>query len=855
MQITLKRVSQRARALLAVAYHSPTRIVAVKTIDSWLPLCVCLLFAGCVLGQEAAQADGSAHGGQTRVAPGPGLRQLPFIENVGQIDGQVRYYASVPSGTVFVTDGGEMVYSLARLDTGQRTEECSVTARLLGATRAKLAAQHHSPIKVSDFRSSDPRRWRHNLPTWGSVEMGEVYPGINLELRARSGSVEQVFHVQPGGHPEQIRVGLQGAAGLRADAEGRLEVLTDAGRILFTRPAAYQVMERDTVFIEVAYAAGGDSYGFSVGAYDCSQPLIIDPLLAATYLGGSGEDGYRDVPVIEEPDGTVLVAGSTRSADFPSTAGTYDGTHNGGCDVFIARFDSQLSTLLAATFFGTGGDDGAWPGVNMAEDGLGHIYVTGTTTSTALPTTTGAYDRTYNGSGDVFVASFSNGLDTLLACTYLGGSATDDDAHLVLGGGDDLFVTGYTASSNFPTTPGAFDRTRTGPTDAFAARLSRDLTTLMASTFLGGNGDEFAPGSLWDPSGYLYVAGITNTVGFPTTPGAYDRQVNVNPMEVDVFLSKFSADLSTLVASTFIGGSNTDFPYALGLGTTGDIFVAGHVQSTDYPTTPSAYDRTYNSPPGDYDDTFVSRLSPDLSQLIASTYLGGSDWDWAITMICDGSGQVFIGGETRSPNLPTTPGAFSETPHGGTSIREGFISRFDESLTTLQASTYLGGSGDDLVSRILMDSSGNILATGGTGSSDFPMSAAGYDTTFNGGENRWGGDVFVIRLDGLLTSSTGSVDDRDQGRVVPLLEVTPNPVGATASIRFALTRRSQVRVAVYDVQGQRVSTLAEGRKGPGEYSLAWDGRDEAGREVGPGIYFLRVIAGDDRADAKVIMLK
>jgi hypothetical protein len=608
---------------------------------------------------------------------------------------------------------------------------------------------------------------------------------------------------------------------------------------------------------EVAHAVGAGSYGFSVGAYDPSLRLALDLPLEATYLGGSGEDGYRDIPVLLEPGGTVLVAGSTRSQDFPVTAGAYDGTHDSGCDVFIARFDNQLSHLLAATFFGSAGDDGAWPGVTIAEDSLGRIYVAGTTTSAALPATLGAYDRTYNGGGDVFVASFSHGLDSLLACTYLGGSAVDDDAHLVLGGSNDLYVVGYTASSNFPTTFGAYDRSRTGETDAFVARLSRDLATLLASTYLGGSSVEYAPGALWDPRGYLYVAGVTNTLGFPTTPGAYDTQVNADPAEVDVFISRFSAGLSSLTASTFLGGTRTDFPYALALGTTGDVFVTGHTQSPDYPTTPSAFDRTYNSAPGDSDDAFVARLSPDLSQLVASTFLGGRRWDWAIQIAGDGRGHVFVGGETQSPDFPTTPGAFAGSMHGDTPNQEGFVSRFDEGLTTLEASSYVGGSGSDLVSRIVVDSSGAVLAAGGTGSPDFPRVAAGYDTTFNGGANRWGGDVFLVRLDSLLAGVDPllAVDDPYREPAVARLEVTPNPARGAASIRFALTRAGRVVLAVHDVRGRRVSTLAEEWGEPGTHTRTWSGRDDAGRELSPGIYFLRVTADGCSAVSRVVVMR
>lgn len=610
------------------------------------------------------------------------------------------------------------------------------------------------------------------------------------------------------------------------------------------------------------WMAAVPSAGWAAGWADASArggspPVAADSVFAATYLGGGAEDGYREVAVLLEPAGTVLVAGSTRSVDFPSWAGAYDDTHNGGCDVFLARFDGRLSTLLAVTFFGGSGDDGGWPGVSLAEDGQGRIYVAGPTTSSDLPVTAGALDPTPNGGSDLFVARFSHGLDSLLACTYLGGSANEGETQVVLGAADDLYLAGSTASSNFPTTPGAFDRTRAGGTDAFASRVSRDLTTLLASTFLGGTYDEYAPGLLWDPRGYLYLTGVTNTYGFPTTPGAYDRQVNSSGSDVDVFISRFSGDLTTLSASTFIGGTKTDFAYRLALGTTGDIFVTGHVQSTDYPTTPSAYDRTYNSPPGDYDDVFVSRLSADLSELQASTYLGGGGWDWGLTLASDGDGHLIVGGETQSSDFPTTPGAFEEAMPGAPPDQNGFLSKLDEDLTTLEASTYVGGSGNDLVSRVVTDAQGNILASGGSGSLDFPMAPDSYDTSFAGGANRWGGDVVLLRLDALLTAGAfaSGIDPRAGERSGCRLDIAPNPVGTAASIGYILPSAGRVALAVFDAGGRRVVTLAEGMMGPGTYGRLWNGRDDAGRELGSGVYFVRLTAGRSAETARIVVVR
>ena len=564
---------------------------------------------------------------------------------------------------------------------------------------------------------------------------------------------------------------------------------------------------------EVADAVGDGSYGFSVGAYNPSLPLTLDPRLEATYLGGTGEDGYRDVSVVMEPGGTVLVAGSTRSSDFPTTAGAYDGTHNSGCDVFIARFDGQLTTLLAATFFGGSGDDGAWPGVDWSRTASVASTSPGPRPPPALPATPGAYDTSYNGGGDVFVACFSPGLDSLLACTYLGGSAADDDAHLVLGGGNDLYLVGFTASANYPTTVGAYDRTRTGATDAFATRLSRDLTTLMASTYLGGAYDEYGTCVLWDPRGYLYVAGMTNTYGFPTTPGGVRPAGQRRPgggrcLPVQVL----GRSLEPHRRRRSSAGPTPTFRTPWRLGTTGDIFVTGHVQSTGLPDDPLGVRPDLQLGAGDSDDVFVSRLSPNLGQLVASTFLGGSGWDWAITIARDGRGHVFVGGETWSSDFPTTPGSFSGSDArriarpGGVrqQVRRGPDHARGLHVPWAAAATTWSAASSWTRRETSSSRAGPARPTS-------RRNAAGYDTTFAGGANRWGGDVVLVRLDSLLTGDDPlpAVEDPDRERAVSLLAVTPNPMGAAASIRFALRRRGPVTLAVYDVRGRRVSTLAD----------------------------------------------
>jgi hypothetical protein len=253
--------------------------------------------------------------------------RLPFIANQGQVDARVAYYAPTFAGTLFVTQQGELVYALS----GPRTEATrprgrpsvnpgwSLTETLRGG-RPRPVAQDRSASGVSTFLGSDPARWRASLPTWEQVSLGEVWPGVTVALRARGRSMEKVFTVHPGGAVARIRVRVAGAHALTVDAAGALVAATGLGAVTFTAPVAYQ--ERDGLRrpVAVAYRPQGFEYGFSVAAYDPDLPLVIDPLLQSTYLGGGGRDQALAL-AIHPTTGDIYAAGFTTSSPFPGTAG------------------------------------------------------------------------------------------------------------------------------------------------------------------------------------------------------------------------------------------------------------------------------------------------------------------------------------------------------------------------------------------------------------------------------------------------------------------------------------------------------------------------------------------------------
>ena len=486
----------------------------------------------------------------------------------------------------------------------------------------------------------------------------------------------------------------------------------------------------------------------AVGEYDKTAMLTIDPLLASTFLGGNSRDGHFEVPMVIDGDGNVYVASRTGSIDFPATVGAYCENKVGSYDIFIAKLSSDLTTLLASTFLGGTAQEGDIPGVAMAIDVEGNIYVASNTSSTNFPTTSGAYSQTYSGGVDVFVSKLSADLTTLIASTYIGGSNVEGYIQITLNTDGDVCITGATASADFPTTSGAYDETYTPGGgrghDTFVSRLSSDLSTLIVSTFFGGSGDDDPESIETDAAGNIYLTGWTASTNLPTTQNAYDRTYNGH--YYDAFVSKFSADLSTLSASTYLGGSSWDFGYSLTLDDDANIYVTGHTASTNFPTTEGAYDRDYNSGGGAGvgDDLFVTKLDSGLTTLLASTYLGGSGWENGKGIAIDQSGHIWVAGATSSSNFPVSPCSYDNSYNQGP-VNQGdiFISRLDNYLETLSFSTFLGGSNNENMGSIVFDGSGNLYVSGNTGSSDFPTTPGAYDTSYNGGGFDWGGDVVL----------------------------------------------------------------------------------------------------------------
>ncbi|WP_442855514.1 DUF7948 domain-containing protein [Delftia sp. ZNC0008] len=612
----------------------------------------------------------------------------------------------------------------------QRVSGWSLTETLAGALPLSPTGGEAAATQITRF--SGPHSYQP--ATYRNLHLGQAWPGVQVELAVRGANVEKLFHVAPQADASQIHVRMAGALSLRLGEGGELVAATGHGDVAYTAPVAFQEVAGRRVEVPVQYALNsqGDGYGFALGAYDRALPLVIDPFLQSTYLGGSDYDILNALVVT--PSGQVLVAGVTESSDFPGTAGGAQPS-SGTSNLFVARLSGDLRTLEQSTYLGDGGPR------SMAILPSGDVVVGGTIWSGNLPGTENGAQPAKPASGSGFVTRLSADLRTLVQSTYLGGGDEDHLTALAIAPSGDIVVGGSTRSSDFPgTAQGAIADIAPNTRNGFAALLSADLRTLVRSTYITG---AESPNALaLTPSGDVLVAGSTTSPNLPATTGsAQPKPGSDNGFfgPVDGFITRLSADLRTLKQSTYLGGAFNDDITALAITPSGEVVVGGSTESNDLPGTAGGAQPDYYFIRGNSGDGFVTRLSGDLRTLVQSTYLGAADSDAITVLAITPSGEVVVGGHTRFSGFPGTAGGAQ--PNRVFGFQSGFVTRLSADLRTLEQSTFLSGESDDAITALAITSSGEVVVGGHTYSRKLPGMAGGAQETNAGVANG-----FITRL-------------------------------------------------------------------------------------------------------------
>jgi hypothetical protein len=403
---------------------------------------------------------------------------------------------------------------------------------------------------------------------------------------------------------------------------------------------------------------------------------------------------------------------------------------------------SYAGALIYSTHLGSGSQGYDW-GLGIAIDSSGNAYITGGTVSSDFPTTPGAFDTTYNGgdyTGDAFVTTLNPNGTALVYSTYLGGSGGDVGYGIAVDSSGNTYITGLTASTDFPTTPGAFDTLYNGAVNGFVSKLNPGGTALVYSTYLGGgNGDE-CNGIAIDSSGNAYITGYTTSFNFPITSGAFDISYNGAG---DGFVCKLNPNGTALLYSTYLGGKDEDWASGIAIDGSGNAYITGYSGSTDFPTTPEAFETSSHGGGYNNSDAFVTKVDSTGTALVYSTYLGGGNIDHALGIAIDASGNAYITGYTSSTDFSTTPDAIDTSFNGEAPFyySDVFVTKLNPSGTALLYSTYLGGGDDDEGYGIAVDDMENVYITEYIFSTDFPTTPDAFDISYNGS-----GDVAVTKL-------------------------------------------------------------------------------------------------------------
>ena len=629
------------------------------------------------------------------------------------------FVADAADVNVMLTPEGAIVASFSR-------------AGVAPAWRMRLVGSNPSPHLTGldlrlgqshQFIGSVRAAWRTGMPHYARVQYEDVYPGIDVVYYGVDGHVAFDFVVSPGADPTAIQLVFESVTGKSASAiptladDGDLIVGAEGDGIRLETPHVYQRFNDAKTVIPGAFVlrlrpvpgGSGDEaiVVFQLGAYDRSQPLVIDPVLTySTRLGGLiGLTRGRGIAV--DRDGMIYVVGET-FGDIIPTENAIKLSLGGSVDAFVTKIDSLTDEIIYSTRLGGTGID---KGLGVVLDDEGRAYVTGSTGSRDFPTQNALQENFAGGGnamGDAFLAVLSVDGSELLYSSYLGGGGDDSATGIAIDQRGVVFVTGETRSTDFPIQAPLQHVFGGGVADAFVTSVDPYEPALTFSTFVGGNGDDVGAAIAVDSTGHVYLSGETTSSNFKTFR---PWQARIAGGISDAFVAKLDPGGSAFVYSTYLGGADSDWGRGIAADLSGHAYVTGRTDSIDFPITAGVFQPVAAGA----GDGFVTKFSPDGSALVYSTYLGGSEFDEGRGIAVDSGRQAYVIGSTASPDY------FEVTPlqedFGGT--QDVFVTKLGPSGSILGYSTYLGGGREEVGNGIALDIFGSAYVTGVIRSIDF----------------------------------------------------------------------------------------------------------------------------------------
>ncbi|MFW3147216.1 MAG: fibronectin type III domain-containing protein [Thermoplasmatota archaeon] len=673
-----------------------------------------------------------------------------FIENGGQWDESIRFIARADFGHIAIGDGFVILNIIKRPAGGEDGKMDDIIFGSIikmvfeGANDAEPTGLEPFGYKTNFFIGKDQAKWSTDLDTFSKVVYQDLWDGIDLVYTSGEQGLKYEYICRPGSDPSEISFHFEGADSVKIEDDS-LEIMTPIGVTVTDGglKTFYQGSPSSGIDVEFSLKEDG-SVCFNVPEYDRMRTLIIDPFIFCTYIGGVLQEGQ--VFMTTDADGNIYLAGFTSSMDFPVTIGSFQTRLSDQADGFVMKMKPDGSAPIFSTYIGGSG----WEDIRgIYVDTDTDIYITGSTDSRNFPTTKGAFNETMNNytadyTTDLVVVKLDSTGSQLIYSTYIGGKYIE-----TMNGNDMIMVdrrgcahvAAESLSSDFPLTKDAYDKYNNASEMGWRCakvvlfKLTADGSDLIYSTYIGGEGWDYAASMWLDGNGCVYLTGSTGSSEFPVTPGAFDTDLGWN----DLYLLKFDIAKSNLIYGTYYGGMEYSCVMDITVDGEGRAYVTGNTMSPDFPITEDAYNTQINGE----EDVFVTAFDPKGSSLHFSTFVGGGYSEMGRSIYLDAQGNVLIGGNTISDDFPRTVG--SKIPDSDEYDIDAFLTILNSTGRKLIYSTIIGGSSptrdsEDMAYSILPYLDDQVLLAGATSSSDFPVSEDCFDSSLGGSS-----DSFLLR--------------------------------------------------------------------------------------------------------------
>ncbi len=701
-----------------------------------------------------------------------------FIENKGQWNENVQFKTDISAGNLYL-EANKITYDFYNQEEVEtyfhahnshllrkeitKFRAHSYQVEFIGGNATSIRPTEKNIEYYNYFIGSDKSKWANKVSSFNKIRYENLYKSIDLIFYSNYESLKYDFVLKPSADPSNIKLLYNGVDNIKL-LKGRLVIKTSVNKVIEEKPYAYQIIDGEEIEVECEYTLSNNVLGFTFpSGYDKSKELIIDPTLIFSTFSGSTSNNFGYTATFDR-DGFLYSGSTVFGPTYPTTIGAYDVTFdtNGIVDIAITKYDTTGTFMVYSTLVGGNSDELPHSMIVNSND---EIFVYGTTSSTDFPFTTGCYDSVFNGGtalnltnglgvnfvngSDIFVLRLSQAGDNLLSSTYVGGSGNDglnstltndlrynyaDEVRgeIEIDKNNNIYVVSCTRSINFPVTAGVFQPTHGGnDLDGVIFKMDNKLTTLIWSSYLGGNGDDAAYSVALDRNDNAYVAGGTNSNNFIKSANAIDT--SYTGVRADGFITKINITGSTVLASTYYGTDAYDQIYFIELDRRDSVYVFGQTDKMDSSFIKNAGYFTFNS------GQFVTKMSPNLDTIEWSTVFGSGGGGPNISptaFLVDVCNKIYLSGWGGATNLfgttnnaitttgmDVTAGAFQTTTDGS----DFYLMVLESDASNIFYGSFFGGNQSDEhvdggTSRF--DRNGRMyqsVCAGCGGNSDFPI--------------------------------------------------------------------------------------------------------------------------------------